>query len=57
MDSPFIVKTYEFLENDEFYVFIMDYCPGGELFYLLKQIKCMTEEEARVCFIQILLGI
>ena len=35
----------------------MDYCPGGELFYLLKHVKYMTEDEARLCFIQVLLGI
>jgi serum/glucocorticoid-regulated kinase 2 len=35
----------------------MDYCSGGELFYLLKQVKRMSEVEARVYFIQILLGI
>jgi serum/glucocorticoid-regulated kinase 2 len=35
----------------------MDYCSGGELFYLLKRVRRMSEDEARVYFIQILLGI
>jgi hypothetical protein len=26
-------------------------CPGGELFYYLRKIKRMTEDEARYCFI------
>lgn len=34
----------EFIETENFYVFIMDYCPGGELFYLLRNVRRMTEE-------------
>lgn len=29
----------------------MDYCPGGELFYLLRRVKRMSEEEAKVYFV------
>jgi hypothetical protein len=25
----FLVKMYEFIETDNFYIFVMDYCPGG----------------------------
>jgi serine/threonine protein kinase len=32
-------------------------CPGGELFYYLRKVKRMTEDEARYCFIEILLGL
>jgi serine/threonine protein kinase len=35
----------------------MEYCPGGELFFLLKHIRRMSEVDARICFTQILLGI
>lgn len=57
MNYPFIVKNYEFIETEKFYIFIMEYCPGGELFYQLKKIKYMEEDEARICFIEVLLGI
>jgi serine/threonine protein kinase len=32
-------------------------CPGGELFYLLKRVKMMSEEMAKFYFLQILYGI
>ena len=32
-------------------------CAGGELFYRLKKIKRMTEDEARFYFLEILFGI
>jgi serum/glucocorticoid-regulated kinase 2 len=35
----------------------MDYCAGGELFYHLRKVKRMSEEEARFYFIEILAGI
>ena len=51
------MKTEEFIETQKFYIFVMEYCPGGELFYLLKRIRRMQEREARVYFVEILLGI
>jgi serum/glucocorticoid-regulated kinase 2 len=36
---------------------VIEYCAGGELFYLLRKIKRMSEEEARFYFSQILLGL
>ena len=44
MNYPFIVKNHEFMETEKFYIFIMEYCPGGELFYQLKKIKYMEED-------------
>lgn len=35
----------------------MEYCPGGELFSLLREIRRMTEQQARPYFIEILLAI
>jgi protein kinase A len=32
-------------------------CPGGELFYYLKTVKRMAEEQARFYFIEILYGL
>ena len=32
-------------------------CPGGELFFYLRKVKRMTEDEARYCFVEILTGI
>jgi len=35
----------------------MEYCPGGELFFKLKKIKRMQEDEARFYIVEICLGI
>ena len=35
----------------------MEYCPGGELFYLLKKTNALSEEKARFYIIEILLGL
>lgn len=32
-------------------------CPGGELFYYLRKVRRMSEEDARYCFVEILMGI
>lgn len=32
-------------------------CPGGELFHYLRKVRRMGEEEARFCFVQILVGL
>ena len=35
----------------------MEWCPGGELFFLLKNNKRISEEKARFYFIEICLGV
>ena len=35
----------------------MEFCAGGELFYHLKRLKRMTENEARLYFLELCLGI
>lgn len=35
----------------------MEFCAGGELFYHLKRFKRMTENEARLYFLELCLGI
>lgn len=37
-------------------LFYLD-CPGGELFYQLKKVKKMKEEEAKFYFLEILVGL
>jgi serum/glucocorticoid-regulated kinase 2 len=32
-------------------------CPGGELFYQLKKVRRMTEDQARFYFLEILMGL
>jgi len=41
LDHPFITKMIDFFTTTHFYVLVMEYCPGGELFELLKQQRHM----------------
>ena len=47
LSNQFIVNLHEFIETSQFYVFIMEYCPGGELFHLLKNATIFSEPQAR----------
>lgn len=46
-----LVKMYQFIETKDFYVFILDYCPSGELFCLMKLHRNMSESDAKFYFI------
>ncbi len=57
LEHPFIVKLLYAFESRHFVVFATEFCPGGELFYNLRLIRRLREEQARVYFVEILLGI
>ncbi|EGR31282.1 protein kinase domain protein, partial [Ichthyophthirius multifiliis] len=54
---PFLLKVEFCFENKHFLGFIMEYCPGGELFYHLRKIKRMNEYMAKFYFVEICQGI
>lgn len=57
MSHPFVVKLhYAFQSNSDLYL-VLDFCPGGELFYHLKGVKRLTEDQAKFYFGEILLAI
>ncbi|KAM3133920.1 hypothetical protein pb186bvf_014035 [Paramecium bursaria] len=53
---PFTVKMEYAFESKNYIIFIMEFCSGGELFYQLKQVRRMTEEQALFYFTEICLG-
>lgn len=64
LDHPFLVKLLQAFETSHFYCMVFECtpllmldCPGGELFYLLKKVKMMSENMAKFYFLQILYGI
>lgn len=57
LDSNFVLSLDYAFETKHFVALALEYCPGGELFFYLRKIRRMTEDEARYCFIEILLGI
>lgn len=57
MSHPFVVKLhYAFQTASDLYL-VLDFCPGGELFYHLKGLKRLTENQAKFYFGEILLAI
>lgn len=44
MDHPFIVKLSYSFQNDRKLFFILEYCPGGDLFGLLCKRKRLSEK-------------
>ena len=48
---------YNFIETRNFFIFILDYCPGGELFGLMKNHRDMTESQAKFYFLETILAI
>lgn len=57
IDYQFLVKMHNFIETTGFFVLVLDYCPSGELFTLMKNHRNMTESEAKFYFIETLLAI
>jgi serine/threonine protein kinase len=44
MDHPFILKLkYSFQTKEKLYL-IIDYCPGGELFFHLQKVQRFNEQ-------------
>mmetsp|Transcript_35796 Transcript_35796/g.34829 ORF Transcript_35796/g.34829 Transcript_35796/m.34829 type:complete len:146 (+) Transcript_35796:527-964(+) len=57
IQSPFIVKMRYAFQDEKKLFFVLDYCPGGELFFYIKNIKRFKEDSARFYASNILLGL
>lgn len=42
---PFIIKLHYSFKNEKKLFFVLEYCPGGELFNLLQKRKRFTEDQ------------
>jgi serine/threonine protein kinase len=47
----------EFIDIPKFFVMILDYCPGGELFHLQRRVHRFDEDSAKRYFIEVLLAL
>ena len=57
IDFPFIVKLiYAFQTPQKLYM-IMDYCPGGEIFYHIQRVERFNEEAAKFYAAQLVLAL
>lgn len=57
INHPFIVKMDYAFQSASKLFFVIDYCPGGELFFYLSQIGRFKEEAAKFYAANILLGL
>ncbi|OMJ88477.1 hypothetical protein SteCoe_9606 [Stentor coeruleus] len=54
---PFIVKLHWAFQTADNLYLVIDFCPGGELFFHLHNLGRLTEDQAKFYFAEILLGI
>eukprot|EP01017_Pseudomicrothorax_dubius_P002396 TRINITY_DN10054_c0_g10_i2.p1 TRINITY_DN10054_c0_g10~~TRINITY_DN10054_c0_g10_i2.p1 ORF type:complete len:386 (+),score=80.88 TRINITY_DN10054_c0_g10_i2:65-1222(+) len=54
---PFIIRLAYAFQNERKLFFVMEYCPGGELFYLLQKKKMFNEEQVKFYAGQIALAL
>lgn len=57
LSHPFIVEMKFSFETKKSLIFVLEFCPGGELFGLVKKFKVMNESVARFYMVEILLGL
>ncbi|CAD8117871.1 unnamed protein product [Paramecium sonneborni] len=56
MDNEFITPLHFAFETKYYIAFVLDYCAGGELFYHLRKLKRLSEENAKQYFVEICIG-
>jgi serine/threonine protein kinase len=57
LKHPFLIEMKFAFESKESLIFVLELCPGGELFSLVKKFRMMNEEVAKFYMIEILLGL
>ena len=55
--KPFLFDSCFFFENDKKLYLVLEYCPGGELFFHLGRARRFTEQRARFYAAEILLAL
>lgn len=54
---PFLIQLHWAFQTDTELFLVLDFCPGGELFYHLHNLGRLTEEQARFYFAEIVLAL
>jgi len=57
IDHPFIIKLKYAFQTPEKLYFIMDYCPGGEIFFHIQRVERFNEDAARFYSAQLVIAI
>lgn len=56
-ESPFTTSLFASFQDDEEICFLLEYCPGGDLFELLARKKLFDEDDTRFYMAQLILGL
>ena len=51
IDHPLLIKMHHYFETARCHHFIMDFCPGGELFFHMHQNSSFKERVARAVLV------
>ena len=57
MDHPFIIKLKYAFQNEKKLYLVMDYCPGGELFFHIQRVNRFNEDAVKFYSAQLLLAL
>ena len=55
--SPFIINLHGAFKSSEYLHMVLDFCPGGELFFHLTKYGRFSEDIARFYFCEVLLAL
>ena len=50
IDHQNVIKCFEMFETQKYIMIVMEYCPGGSLSKLLKQVDKLSEQQAKHLF-------
>ncbi|CAK62365.1 unnamed protein product (macronuclear) [Paramecium tetraurelia] len=56
MENQFVTPLQYAFETKYYIAFVLDYCAGGELFYHLRKLKRLNEQDAKFYFVEICIG-
>jgi serine/threonine protein kinase len=57
VDHPFLIKLSWAFQTETKLYFVLEYCPGGELFNLLQKRRVFTEDQARFYLVEIIMAL
>lgn len=56
-NHPFVIKLQHAFQSEDYLHIVVEFCSGGEMFFLLQKKGRFTESEARFYFCEMLLGL
>ncbi|CAK55725.1 unnamed protein product (macronuclear) [Paramecium tetraurelia] len=56
MENQYIIKLHYAFETRFYIAFVLEYSAGGELFYHLRKLKRLNEQEAQYYFVEVCIG-